>query len=239
MCWKRRAPMRARGIDLSHWQGSFRDPGNLDFVIVKATEGIGYIDELFEASLPEVQKVPIRGAYHYFKTSDDGVAQAEHFHNVVRGRGFHFLVVDYESHGNTLDAAGEARLRACWNHLRTLTDRTIVLYTSPYVYRDSLCAYSGLWKDVTLWMAHYNGQDPETGSPTVFEASEWMLWQYLSTGKGADYGVSSRYVDLNVYHGTVEEMRERLGVLVPPAPQPPDVRAEIIRECIRALEELL
>jgi lysozyme len=227
--------MRARGIDISKWQGTFKYLGNLDFVVVKATEGAYYVDESFQDFLPEVGKVPIRGAYHYFKTSNDGVAQAEHFYNTVKDKGFHFLVVDYEGHGNNLDNVGEAKLRVCWNHLKKLTGKTLVLYTSPYVYRDNLCVYDSLWENVSLWMAHYNGSDPESGSPEVFGASGWHLWQYLSTGNGPDYGVSSPYVDLNVYNGDVSKMVQWLQA----EPQPPDVRAEIIRECIKALEELL
>ena len=34
--------MRARGIDISHWNGTFAYRGNIDFIIVKVSEGTAY-----------------------------------------------------------------------------------------------------------------------------------------------------------------------------------------------------
>ena len=109
--------MRAVGPDISHWQGTFKNKGNIDFVIVKATEGWGYVDPEFENFLPEVMTVPIRGAYHYFRTEYDPVAQVENFLEAVTGKGFHFLAVDYEGHNNVLDADGETNLRIFWDEM--------------------------------------------------------------------------------------------------------------------------
>ena len=130
--------MRAKGIDLSHWQGSFTYQGNIDFIIQKATEGWSWTDPKFEEFLPEVKKVPIRGAYHYFRTGFDAVAQAAHFWKTVKDHDFHFLVVDYESTNNILDRPGAENLLKFWDKLGTLTDLPIVLYTNAYVLRDNL-----------------------------------------------------------------------------------------------------
>ena len=205
--------MRAKGIDISHWQGSFEDNGKLDFIIVKATEGFTYVDPEFKNFLNEVQKVPIRGAYHYFRTGLDPVAQAIHFVDTTKDKGFHFLAVDYEKTNNVLDKDGEINLWIFWAKLLTLTNMQVVLYTSPYVYRDNLCAYNSAWRTAPVWMAHYNGLDPQNGSPLMFEGSQWVLWQYTNTGKGGDHGVGSAAVDLNVYNGTVAQMKQWIGFI--------------------------
>jgi GH25 family lysozyme M1 (1,4-beta-N-acetylmuramidase) len=229
--------MRAQGIDISHWNGTFKNKGNIDFVIVKCTEGTGYLDPAFDEFLPEVKTVPIRGAYHYFRTAYDPVMQAQWFYDNVHGKGFHFFVVDYEKTNNELDAFGEARLRIFWDHFSALTDKPLVLYTSPYVYRDNLCAHNTVWGERNLWMAHYNGTDPQNSSPWVFDGSEWLLWQYTADAIGSIYGVSSVAVDLNVFNGTREDMQLWLGLgeLEPLH----DIRRETILEIINYLKEML
>jgi GH25 family lysozyme M1 (1,4-beta-N-acetylmuramidase) len=201
--------MRARGMDISHYQGDFKYKGNRDFIIIKATEGWSWTDPRFEEYLPEVQRVPIRGAYHYFRTGMDPLAQADFFWRTVKDHGFHFLAVDYEKTNNTLDEDGELNLWAFWLKLASLSNIPVVLYTSPYIFRDNLCKHNKGWESVPLWMAHWNGLDQENGSPTVFDASGWLLWQWTNAGLGSMFGVSSDTVDLDVYNGTVEEMRVR------------------------------
>ena len=228
--------MRAKGVDISKWQGGWEYQGNIDFIVVKATEGIGK-DPAFDDYLPEVQKVPIRGAYHYFRTGYNPIQQAENFYNTIKDQGFHFLVVDYEKHNNTLDKEGEQSLREFWNRLESLIDLPIVLYTSPYVFRDNLYAYNVKWATVPLWMAHYNDLDPQVDGPEIFDATGWEIWQYSSEGPGEYYGAQSKYIDTNVYNGTVEDMQKWLGL---DKPDPvPDIRAAVIHECIAALRELL
>ena len=103
--------MRAKGIDISHWQISFKDKKNTDFVILKATEGYGWTDPNFLNYLDEAHKVPIRGAYHYFRTEFDPTMQAEHFYNTTKHKGLHFLAVDYEKTNNILDKNGAKVVR--------------------------------------------------------------------------------------------------------------------------------
>jgi hypothetical protein len=191
--------MRAKGIDISHWQETFKYVGQIDFIIQKVTEGWSWTDPKFEEFLPEVKKVPIRGAYHYYLTSLDPVLQACHFHKTVKDHGYHFLAVDYEKANNNLNKAGAENLKKFWDKLQTLTDLPVLLYVSPYIYRDNLCAFDKFWETVPLWIAHWNGQDPETGEPNVFDGWGWVIWQYASD-----------IVDKDVYNGPVEKMRKWL-----------------------------
>ena len=62
--------IRPHGIDISHWQGYFKFPANpprpVDFVIQKLTEGI-FRDPSYTTLKAQIQTVPIRGGYHYFR----------------------------------------------------------------------------------------------------------------------------------------------------------------------------
>ncbi len=104
---------RAHGVDLSRWDVAF-DPakatGQIDFAIMKASEGT-FRDSKFAEIWAGVQKVPIRGAYHYLRSGMDWQAQADFFISVVKGFDFHLYALDYEVTGNTMNAtlAGRAQ----------------------------------------------------------------------------------------------------------------------------------
>ena len=133
--------MRATGSDISKWQTSFTPQGNIDFVIQKVSEGLAK-DALYDELLPSVKTIERRGGYHYFRTEVDPIAQAEFFYNAQAGQGFKWLAVDYEKTNNVLDAEGAENLRICIEHLDSLVAKPVVLYTSPYIWRDNLRAYN-------------------------------------------------------------------------------------------------
>src|SRR6185437_481601 len=89
-------------IDISHHNGI-----NLDFkkakstgvlgVIQKATQGEDYIDATFKSNRSATLKAGLLfGAYH-FGTGSNGVAQADHFLDVVKPDESTVVVLDFES----------------------------------------------------------------------------------------------------------------------------------------------
>ena len=217
--------MRATGIDISKWQTSFEPQGNIDFIIQKVSEGLAK-DALYDELLPSVRTIERRGGYHYFRTEVDPIAQAEFFFNAQAGQGFKWLAVDYEKANNVLDEMGAINAETFYSRLRTLTEKPILLYTSPYTFRDNLHAYNPVWEVVPLWMAHYNNQDIETGQPETW-GNDWLFWQYTNEGTGSEYGVGSTYVDLNVFNGTVAELDDWLGIEDKPVDCCEELREEI------------
>ena len=118
---------RAKGIDISKWQVSFQDQGNIDFIIIKCSEGLAK-DPLFDQFCQDVQGIERRAAYHYFRTGVDPIEQAEFFHRAQGNQGFKWLAVDYEKTHNTLDAGAERDLQLFWVTLEGLTEKPLVLY---------------------------------------------------------------------------------------------------------------
>lgn len=203
--------MRKIGIDISHWNSPFTNQGNIDFIIQKVSEGLA-VDPAYWDMLPEVQTVPIRGGYHYFRTEVDPLAQAIFFNDHQGGEGFHFLAMDYEGHGNTLDSLGAAKLWAFYQKLLSLTNKPILLYTTEYTLRDNLLIYNDAWIDVPFWVARYDPRlDEQTDSPLFLElGNDWDIWQYSAAGngKGEEYGVGSKDVDLNVSDWIIDLVKE-------------------------------
>lgn len=73
------------GIDLSHYND---EPDwkqlDVDFVIMKASEGISYVDPTFKSRAANARKhnIPV-GAYHYFKGVENGRKEFENYFKTV------------------------------------------------------------------------------------------------------------------------------------------------------------
>ena len=205
------ASMRAKGIDVSHWQISL-DPHSVDFIILKASEGLA-TDPKHDEFYPSILDIPIRGAYHYYRTAVNPIAQAEYFLDAISGHEWHFIAVDYETTGNTLDRQGAENLLSCLLHLRSTQELPVVLYTSSYCYRDNVRIWSDKFDEFPLWVAKWSEVEPGQ----IIER-EWSIWQWTDSGDGSQVGVGSERVDRNVYNGTVDQMKLWLGITQPEEP---------------------
>ena len=87
------------GIDLSHHNPEPNwDKLNVDFVILKATEGSGFTDPTYRRRLRECRQrnIPV-GAYHFFKASASQKAEFNKFKSVI-GKDFDIIpVLDIET----------------------------------------------------------------------------------------------------------------------------------------------
>jgi len=75
--------------------------------------------------------------------------------------------------------------------------------------------------------------DPQVDKPRIPEGcrTDWDAWQFSSTGDGPAHGCQEPYVDLDVFHGTEEELQAFLGIEEPqpaPAPEPTELELALI-----------
>jgi len=220
---------RAKGIDVSKYQVSF-NPAlatvPIDFVIQRASWA-GYQDELFVGLFQGgVSKIEDRGAYHYYSSGVPWQQQADLFLSIIMGRNFKYLAVDYEEGYNNLNDRTAHECRLIIDYLREKRPSAkIGLYCGAFTYRDLLLPYED-FSDVDFWIARYpNTVDPQVDDPDMEDAREdWDFWQYSKEGDGKSHGVGSTFVDLNVFNGTVEELKEYLkNEVIVPLPDPPVV----------------
>src|SRR5262249_5104026 len=78
------------GVDVSHWDGAIdwsKVAGSgRAFAIAKATEGTSFLDPQFHTNWTGMKSAGlVRGAYHFFRPADSGVAQADWFLSSVGG----------------------------------------------------------------------------------------------------------------------------------------------------------
>lgn len=196
--------MVMRGIDISKWQsGIDLSAVNADFVIVKATEGIGYVDKscdgFFQKALSLGKKL---GFYHFARPTNDPVREADFFYNNCRGYfGKGIPILDWES-GNTSNVMWAKR----W------LDRVYQLSgVKPVIYMSESVVNANNWSavaaaDYGLWVAKYRDNNPDynysmanAGSrPKVKWWKFYCMWQWTSTGRLNGYG---GYLDCDVFYG--------------------------------------
>lgn len=161
--------------------------------------------------------------------------QVEIFLQQVKDKDFHFFALDLESYAGTHPDTQEKSnnlytktdvqgIRHWVDEVHKRTGKKVLLYTRATVFRPFIQPLGGeVLKDIDFWIARYPN-DPSTSSiGTPFDGnalvkipgvSSWRFWQYSdrNNGKGASYGAKTKSIDLNVYNGSVEDLRAWLGL---------------------------
>lgn len=206
------------GIDVSRYQELIDwqkvKKSGVRFAIIKASEGEGYIDPMFEENLRgAVEAGILPGSYHFFLPRYDPLAQARHYVRVLQEYAVDAPTlppcIDLETPGLGKSGLNQS-VRIFLEEIFRLTGRKGILYVSPGFWNSYLpvpvvSGYKLLrsevdWAaDYPLWLAHYT-----TGWPyQIHPWAGWRFWQYSSAGKIA--GISTK-VDLNLFHGTADEL---------------------------------
>lgn len=124
------------------------------------------------------------------------------------------------------------------DHLQGLSGAEALVYMNSTFARDRVTADLN-HRD--LWLARYNlghpgSVDPETSNPETPAGSfvnpygvwndpiggapshdSWSFWQYSNAGHGATYGSGSTYIDLDLFNGSMAELREQFVIPEPGA----------------------
>ncbi len=188
--------MALYGTDQSKWQGNNVTEG--DFIIIKATEGVGYVDPTCDAKY-QMNKAAgkLLGVYD-FARPDLGSAEAEaqFFVDNIKGYiGEAILVLDWEQPG-TQSNVGWAK--AWLDKVYKLTGVRPLIYMSASVVNSY--DWSSVAKDYGLWIAGYpnaynvpNPPRPNPGDmPYGIGAWEfWAIWQYTSSAGTLDRDIAN------------------------------------------------
>ncbi len=198
------------GIDVSHhqsridWQRVANDA--IDFVFVKATEGMTFQDSIFCDNWDAIQKVGLRrGAYHFFLPSISPTAQANHFiERVEMKAGDLPPVLDIENADKVTKQEMitniDIWLKTIENHYQIRP----IIYTNLKFHKRYI---AGNFDEYPLWIARYSPY-----KPSMNFGQSWTFWQYGNRGK-IDGIIGD--VDLNVFHGDKAMLEEMTFKTVP------------------------
>lgn len=163
----------------------------IDFVFMKATEGISGVDKQFSRNWNMAGKHEVvRGAYHFFIPGKSGKEQAANFIKTVRlKKGDLPPVLDVEQ---TYGVKKEALQKQVMEWLQIVEEKyavTPIIYTNANFYETLL---AGKFDAYPLWVAHYLQKQRPRINRT------WHFWQHSETGRvnGID-----AFVDFNVFNG--------------------------------------
>jgi lysozyme len=174
-------------IDISHYQSvedttSVKD-ADINLVILKATQGVGYTDPMYIENTGKLEAAEITcGAYH-FGTGSDAKQQADNF-LAVAGHD-RLLALDFESNpSGTQMTLLQAQVFV--EHIKDKTGRYPGLYTDQNTIKTIIGNDNAVLSQCWLWVARY-GKQPDTLGPW----NSWTLWQYTDGTTGDQpHGVS-------------------------------------------------
>lgn len=201
-----RSQFPVKGIDVSHHNGviDFRKVAadSVDFVIIKATEGVTFRDSCMRRNYEGATAAGLRvGFYHFFRFERGGVRQGRNFLGAVVDMPVQMpLVIDFESSNNpeTDYYLVVGRLRDMADYLRR-HGRRVMVYCNNNDYERYI---RGNFDDMDLWLA--SGRLPEGDDRR-------HLWQHSHNGR---VNGISRPVDINTFNGSRADF-ERWVSLVP------------------------
>lgn len=218
--------MSLQGIDTSKWQAGLPDATiKADFIILKATEGVGYVDPDCAASYAEAKAAgKLLGVYHFGRfDGNTPEAEAQFFYDNIKGYiGEAICVLDLEVDPATPDLA-----KRFLDTFYQLSGVHALIYLS--LSRVNSADWSPVSVDYALWVARYwdmatdvNYDMTNAGPvPDANWANGYAMWQWTSTGRLDGYGGN---LDCSIFYGDRYgwEAFARARVDTPiPAPTPP------------------
>ena len=195
-----------RGIDISHHQKKINweklRSEKINFVIIKATEGVDYQDPNFSVNWNKSLKEGYEtGAYHFYRLCRSGNEQAGNFINTVPKSEMTLPpFVDLEYGGNCkTDKSKDEVKKEIYIFLETVKNyygKTPVLYATDSFYKDYI---ENDYLDYNIWIRDI------ISKPKLENNRKWAFWQYANRGRlrGID-----GFVDLNVFYGSEKEYKE-------------------------------
>ena len=208
------------GNDVSKYQGDIDFElykNNSNFLICKATEGVGYTDPKFVRNQSEARRVGLPLGYYHFARPDLGntaIAEADWFLKTIGTlQEGEVCVLDYE-------CANQVQSHVVW--CRDFLNRVFEkIGVRPFIYLNQSQVTKFDWQVVidgnyALWIAAYT-KDPTNNIFTLgkFPSAAMQQWTNAQTVPGIAGGV-----DGNVFFGDITTFK-KYGY-VPPVPTPVD-----------------
>lgn len=214
--------MTLRGIDIASYQaGIDLSVVPCDFVIVKATEGVNYVNPDCDRAVQQaIQLGKCWGTYHYVDGSG-AVAEADYYVNNIRGYlGKGILCIDWES--------GSNRAWGNYSYLDALVSRVIertgikpLIYVQASAYTQTAAVAQR--HDCGLWIAQYADMNATGYQDTPWNEGAYScaIRQYSSAGRLTGWNGN---LDLDKFYGDANAWRKYAGAsgAATPAPKPVD-----------------
>lgn len=210
--------MTLNGIDIASYQsGIDLSVVPCDFVIIKATQGTGYVNPDCDRAYQQAKRAgKLRGTYHYVG-GGNAVAEADYYVNNIKGYiKDGLLAIDWEAEQNGA-WGNEAYLEQLVRRVIERTGVKPLIYSMASRYAQVAAVAKKL--DCGLWIAEYADMNP-----TGYQAHPWRegayacaIRQYASTGRLNGWGGN---LDLNIAYMTRDQWTKYVNPGGKPAAAP-------------------
>jgi len=207
------------GVDVSYYQGTVdwakAKAAGVKFAFLRLSDGTTFQDPKFAQNWANTKtNGVIRGAYQFFRPSQNVNAQADMMINAIGTYTPGDLppVIDVEADGGLSPATVAARVRQWVDRVKNALGVEPIVYTGYYFWRDEVGGPSGYAAN-PLWVAAYSTACPNIPSPWM----KWTFWQH--TDKGKVNGITGN-VDMNKFNGDLAALIAFAGSAANPNPDP-------------------
>lgn len=200
--------MEFKGIDVSRWQGAINfnkvKQSGYDFCIIKAggSDAGRYTDRNFYANYASAKSAGLKVGAYYFagancNTYENGVNDAYHFYNIIKGLQFEYpVILDYETANKANKADNTQAVIGFGDFFEKLKYYFMVYGSDISTFKERVNDKD--LKRFDHWVARYGSK------PTYVKS--YGIWQHSSTGNVA--GINGN-VDLNTsYNDYTSIMRK-------------------------------
>ncbi|MGI8967170.1 MAG: GH25 family lysozyme, partial [Limisphaerales bacterium] len=210
---------RPLGIDVSRWQGTINwtsvKGAGYTYAWSQATRGAYLVNANFTANMSNGKAAGVlMGAYHFaFPATNSPSTEADYFwatagpYILADGKTI-MPMLDIEEFNGYVGASSYSDWANQWYNNVKAKAAAVGVTIKPVLYSSAsfMCNFNSSCSGFGSWVANYNGQDPQTGTPwscctscNFWGGGAWNFWQYSSTGSVP--GISGN-VDLDVFNGT-------------------------------------
>lgn len=220
--------VKANGeLDQVAMGGVFRARVKFNFGIVKATEGVGYVDTMFKKNWKALRDLQdgqgytfYRGAYHFARPDTiggekDGMAEAKSLCTTLLdagGTGVGMLppALDFEKYTDFDVKTDRAFVRGFVKTVQDMLGRSPMIYTGRNVWKYQL-GNTDEFNHLPLWLVRYTTAKLGAKAHGELPWEAWTFWQWSGGGDfafaGPVPGVTGA-CDVNRFNGTLAELTE-------------------------------
>lgn len=169
------------GIDVSRYQGTIdwdqvASENEISYAYMKATEGATLVDVTYYRNIREARRVGLSvGSYHFYRPNIDWQVQFENMTSVVKKEDQDLIpIIDIEHFSGSHDEF-IGNLKAFIEKVTAYYGKKPLLYTFHNFYNKHLV---GEFKGYEWMIARYRSDEP-----TLNDGTDFMIWQYSSTGR--------------------------------------------------------
>lgn len=191
--------MALKGIDISNWQAGINLAAvapNVDFVIVKATEGIGFVDKQCDKFFQEAKRLGKKLGFYHFARTNNAVAEADFFYQNTRDYfGQAIPILDWEVDDSV------AWVNEFVNRIHELSGVWCWVYANPWRFNQGTVNLNcGRWiagYPYAITDVAYGIKNP---MPSSYKPKNGIIcaWQFTSSCRITGYNGT---LDANVFYG--------------------------------------